>query len=83
MKYLQTERQIELNLFKLFYINQFLKKTEEEVEQKQEGLQNVKKTHEKEEELLKEKMREKTSDSHDVTSSEKHVKEMVGSFYYG
>lgn len=75
---LQTGRQIQLSLFKLFYINKYLKETENEVEQKLESLQNLKKTHEKEEELLKEKIREKTTLSLDMTSSENRVKEMVG-----
>lgn len=75
---LQTGRQIQLSLIKLFYINKYLKETENEVEQKLENLQNLKKTHEKEEKLLKEKIREKTALSLDMTSSENRVKEMVG-----
>lgn len=75
---LQKGRQVELNVFKLFCINEYLKETKKEVEQKQERLQNLKETREEAEELLKQKMREKTTLSLDMTGNENYIKEMVG-----
>ncbi|KAK4327870.1 hypothetical protein Pmani_001677 [Petrolisthes manimaculis] len=70
------EKQVELNLFSLFYIKKYVEETGNKVEEKREDLQNRKVICEKAEKVLKEKKIEKTNLSLDMNSSVKTIQEM-------
>ena len=74
---LQAEKQVELQLFRLYHNEKEMSDLEKEIRKKQADLEKIEKRKEKAEEVLKEKKKEFNRVSREMSKLEQDIREMV------